>query len=355
MKRFIAFTNYYRRFIPRFAELAKPLNHLTKLKVPFRWTKSCQHSFDKLREAILSPTVLQYPDFAKEFILTVDASKIAAGAVLSQQFEDQDLPISFASKTFTRGEINKSIIEKELTAIYFAIKHYRPYLYGTHFTVRSDHKPLTYLFGLKEPSSKLSRMRLELEDYNFTIEYIKGKDNVIANALSRISVDELKLLGQHQVDIKIITRSKTKKSRVNNTIENSLEIDSDENIKIHCIEHEGNWKIPKLKFKVVNNEILKLEVFKKRKRLINIDASTSLYKDDKILILESAEKWASNDKMTLESFLKKLDNKATSLKLAIMQIDSKDEIFEMYTINEFKQMCNEYLNDIVIYIRYLKL
>ena len=106
------------------------------------------------------------------------------GAVLSQNFNGGDLPIYFASKLFNKAQQKKPTIEQELLAIY--------YVYGTTFTVRPDHRPLVYLFNMKDPSSKLTKIRLELSEYNFTIEYIRGKNNVAADALSRISFDELK-------------------------------------------------------------------------------------------------------------------------------------------------------------------
>ena len=75
---------------------------------------------------------------------------------------------------------------------YWAITHFRPYIYGKHFTIKTDHRPLTYLFSMSNPSSKLTRMRLELEEYDFTVEYLKGKDNFVADALSRINIKEFK-------------------------------------------------------------------------------------------------------------------------------------------------------------------
>lgn len=130
----------------------------------------------------MTPRILQYPDFTKTFIVTTDASDFACGAVLSQLHDQDDLPISFASRAFTKGDRNKHIIEKELAAIHWAIMHIKPYLYGRKFIVRTDHRPLIYLFGMKNPSSKLERMRLGLEEFQFTIEYIPGKSNVTADA-----------------------------------------------------------------------------------------------------------------------------------------------------------------------------
>ena len=89
--------------------------------------------------------------------------------------------MAYASKTFIKGESNKTTIEQELTTIHWAITHFRLYIYGKHFLVRAD--LFLILFSMKNPSSKLTRMRLDLEEYDFTIEYLRGKDNYIADAL----------------------------------------------------------------------------------------------------------------------------------------------------------------------------
>lgn len=216
-KKFIAFANYYRKFIPQFAQISKNLNQLTKKTSVFCWTADHQKSFDEIKSKLIKPPVLVYPDFNKEFVLLVDASKDAVGSALCQQHHDKFLPISYASRTFTKGEQNKSTIEKELLAIYFAIIHYRPYLYGSHFTVKSDHKPLTYLFALKDPSSRLTRIRLDLEEYNFTVEYIAGKSNVVADALSRITISDLKSIHSNiQQILTVKTRSMSRKQAIQN-------------------------------------------------------------------------------------------------------------------------------------------
>jgi len=117
----------------------------------------------------MKPTLLQYPDFNKEFCITTDASKQACGAVLTHDYNNTQLPVAYASRSFTKGESNKNITEQELAAIHWAINHFRPYIFGRHFTVKTDHRPLTYLFSMTNPSSKLTRMRLDLEEYDFTV------------------------------------------------------------------------------------------------------------------------------------------------------------------------------------------
>lgn len=231
VKRFLAFANYYRKFVRNFADIAAPLNKLTRKKSSFDWTTECSHSFEKLKNALMSPTILQYPDFSRQFIITVDASKYGIGAILSQYHDNEDLPISYASKSFTKGESNKPTIEQELIAIHFAIKHFRPYIYGTEFLVKSDHRPLVYLFGLKDPSSKLTRIRLDLEEYNLSVEHIKGKDNVGADALSRMSIDDFKDLNKEVTKVLVLTRAMVNKKKQSDTADMTNESKTDENMK----------------------------------------------------------------------------------------------------------------------------
>ena len=116
--------------------------------------------------------------------MTTDASGFAVGAILSQGQIGQDKPIAFASRILNRAEQNYSTIEKELTAIVWACKHFKPYLLGRNFTIITDHKPLTWMFSVKDPSSWLLRWRLLLEEFDYTIQYKAGKRNVNADALS---------------------------------------------------------------------------------------------------------------------------------------------------------------------------
>lgn len=194
VRRFIAFCNYYRKFVRNFAHLANPLNKLLRKGVNFNWTPQCQYAFDALRNNLMSPTILKYPDFSREFIITTDASDTACGAILSQITDGADLPVAFASKSFTKGERSKPTIEKELAAIHWAVDYYKPYVYGRKFKIRTDHRPLVYLFNMKNPTSKLTRMRLDLEEFDFEVEFLSGKANVGADALSRITInsDQLK-------------------------------------------------------------------------------------------------------------------------------------------------------------------
>lgn len=181
---------YYRKFIRDFAKLTKSLTRCLKknAKTDINNTeyKEC---FETCKNLLLDEPILQYPDFSKPFNLTTDASNIALGAVLSQGPIGNDKPIAYASRTLNTHEQNYSTIEKELLGIVWATKYFRPYLYGRKFKIITDHRPLQWIFWLKEPSSKLVRWRLRLEEFDYKIVYKKGSLNTNADALSQIELN----------------------------------------------------------------------------------------------------------------------------------------------------------------------
>lgn len=221
-KRFVAFANYYRKHIRNFASLCYPLNYLTRKNVPFVWDNECEKAFNTLREVFLKPPVLDFPDFSQSntFNLHTDASGYAIGAVLSNK---NGRPIAYASKMLNNAERNYPTIEKELLAIVWGIRHFRPYLYGRKFDVYTDHRPLMYLFSLTDPSSRLTKFRLALEEYDFEVIYKRGAENVIADALSRISSQDLKGITE-KVNL-VTTRSKTRSTNNETSAQNESRID----------------------------------------------------------------------------------------------------------------------------------
>lgn len=130
LKGFLGMIGYYRKFIRDFAKIAKPLTQQLRKGETIQHTPEFISAFKRCRNLITSSHVLQYPDFSKPFVLTTDASNYALGAVLSQGPIGSDKPIAFASRTLTRTEENYSAIEKELLAIDWACKYFRPYLFG---------------------------------------------------------------------------------------------------------------------------------------------------------------------------------------------------------------------------------
>ncbi|XP_048511338.1 uncharacterized protein LOC125500979 [Athalia rosae] len=185
IKQFLGLAGYYRRFIPDFAEKARPMTVLLKKTAAFGCGEAQRRSFEELRDLLCREPVLKYPDFEKPFILTTDASDYALGAVLGQSDEEGERTVSYASRLLTKPEINYSTSEKECLAVIFAINYFRPYLYGRKFTLYTDHQALVWLHNVKDPTSRLTRWRLRLAEYDFRIVYKKGTQNSNADALSR--------------------------------------------------------------------------------------------------------------------------------------------------------------------------
>ena len=190
VRRFMGMASYYRHFIPGFAGLTHPLHSLTTKGKTFKWTDEAQKAFVSVKKAVANITTQRLPDFTRPFILHTDWSMVAIGAVLSQKFDDDDtdMPIAFASRALTPAESNYSATEGELLAVVWAVHKFRPYLHGHKFTIYCDHRPLTYLHTARYDNSKVERWALRLQEYDFDVVYKEGKENVVADCLSRSTV-----------------------------------------------------------------------------------------------------------------------------------------------------------------------
>ena len=187
VRAFLGLVGYYRKFIPKFSEIAAPLSSLTGKKItdPITWTAACQTAFDKLKNALISQPILATPDFGKPFTVYTDASNDGLGAVLCQPGAEDELhPVVYLSKKLLPREKHLSTIEKECLAIIWALQRLKPYLWGRTFELCTDHSPLIWLRSMKT-NSKLMRWALILQDFDFTIKSVKGTLNIVADALSR--------------------------------------------------------------------------------------------------------------------------------------------------------------------------
>ena len=183
--RFLGLASYYRRYIPRFADIAAPLNALTQKGAAFQWTKDCNNAFDTLKTCLIRAPILAYPRFdheATEFVLQTDASGVGLSAVLEQDGH----VVTYASRILSCSEQQYSVIQQECLAILYALKHFRHYLLGRQFKILTDHAPLQWLSAQKM-EGMLCRWALALQQYNFQIVYRKGSLNSNADALSRRS------------------------------------------------------------------------------------------------------------------------------------------------------------------------
>ena len=150
VRSYLGFCSYYRRFIFRFADIAKPLHKLTQKGARFKWTKECQNAFQTLKTKLVNAPVLAHPDFNHGFILDVDACDQSIGAVISQKINGEEHPIGFASRTLTKSERAYCVTRKELLALVTFVKHFKHYLYGQKFVARTDHSSLRWLMNFKK-------------------------------------------------------------------------------------------------------------------------------------------------------------------------------------------------------------
>ena len=185
VRSFVGFATYYRRFVRNFAEVAHPLTGLTKKGVRFKWGEKCQAAFDLLKTTLLSPEVMAYPNQVGTFVLDTDASLEALGAVLSQMQDGMERVVAYGSRTLSKSEWNYCTTDRELLAFRFFLEHYKHYLLGRNFLVRTDHQPLRYLFSLKEPKDRTARWLETMSSFDFAIEYRPGKKHGNADGMSR--------------------------------------------------------------------------------------------------------------------------------------------------------------------------
>ena len=194
LRKFLGMINFYHRFIPHGAQILQPLHSfLTRAhaKSELQWSEECISAFNSAKDALAQATLLFHPTPDATTSLMTDASDIAVGAVLQQSVDGHWQPISFFSRSLSPTERRYSTFDRELLAIYLAIKHFRHFIEGRVFTVFTDHKPLT--FSLHTRSDKHSPRQLRHLDFisQFTsdIRHIQGRLNPVADALSRVELN----------------------------------------------------------------------------------------------------------------------------------------------------------------------
>jgi len=189
---YLGFTNYYKRYIQAYADLVAPLTDMLRKTSPDRviWTPQADSSFSKLNRLLASSPVVNAPDFTRPFSIITDASDRAISAILVQtDAEDNEHPVAYLSRKLTPTEQNYSTIERELLAIIYGVSKYKHYVFGSPFTIITDHKPLQYLSRMSEHNSRLLRYSLILSQYSISIQHRSGSKLQNADSLSRIEVD----------------------------------------------------------------------------------------------------------------------------------------------------------------------
>ncbi|KMQ86466.1 pol polyprotein [Lasius niger] len=193
LRRFLGMINFYRRFLPKAAEIQAPLNELlhgeVKGKTPITWTPQAQEAFKITKESLTQATLIAHPKLNAELALFTDASDNSVGAVLQQRVEEEWEPLGFFSKKLSPTETKYSAFDRELLAIYLAVKYFRHMIEARKFIIYTDHKPLIYAFQ-KKPEKCTPRQFRHLDligQFSTDVRHIKGEENIVADALSRVA------------------------------------------------------------------------------------------------------------------------------------------------------------------------
>lgn len=222
LRGFLGLTGYYRRFVLDYGRIARPLTNLLK-KEGFKLSDEASNAFCWLKLAMTTVPVLRLPDFSKPFVVETDASGTGIGAVLSQE----NRPVAFISKAFSSSGRVKSVYERELLAIVFAVTKWRHYLTGNQFTIRTDQKSLRHLLEQRAVSVEQQKWASKLLGLNYTIEYRPGKENRVADALSRqqapvkelAEFQEFQLTAPLSIDLDELAMQVEKDGELHNIIE----------------------------------------------------------------------------------------------------------------------------------------
>mmetsp|Transcript_13570 Transcript_13570/g.16453 ORF Transcript_13570/g.16453 Transcript_13570/m.16453 type:complete len:698 (+) Transcript_13570:1112-3205(+) len=188
LRAFLGFINHYKVLWHKRSHLAYPLTQLTSTKTTFKWLPAHQEAFVKLKNLVARQVLLRYPDFSKPFKLYTDASDYQLGSVIVQLFNDTEYPIAFYSRALTQAQKNYTTIEKELLSIVESCLKFRHILLGFPLAILSDHRNLRFE---NFSSERVRRWRLLLEEFDYTFHYYPGKDNHIADMISRYPIISL--------------------------------------------------------------------------------------------------------------------------------------------------------------------
>ena len=191
VKQFLGLIGYYRKFVPRFSDIARSLTNLTRHDTEFIWNEKCDKAFKHLKELLTKHPILRYPDPGHGYTLFTDASGIGWAGVLTQEFEDdkgkkKQHPICYISSQFRGSQQNWAALTKEAYAIYMAIRKLSFYITDAERTIKCNHLPLKKFLQKQTLNAKVNNWAVELEQFNTKLEWIQGVKNTLADSLSRL-------------------------------------------------------------------------------------------------------------------------------------------------------------------------
>ena len=191
LKQFLGLIGYYRKFVPCFADISRPLTKLTHHNVVFEWTDQCAKAFNHLSELLMEYPILRYPNPTQGYILYTDARRIGWLGVFTQEHRDKkskakNHPICYISGQFRGSQLNGAALTKEAYAIYMSVRRLSFYVTDAEVTIRSDHLPLKKFLNKQTMNSKVNNWGMELEQFRLHLEWIQGSQNLLADSLSHL-------------------------------------------------------------------------------------------------------------------------------------------------------------------------
>jgi len=188
VRAFLGLTNYFRRYIPNYADVCYSLYRLLRADIQFIWSDAAEKSFQTLKKTLCEAPVLALPNLSQEMVLTTDASDKSICYSLSMIKDGQERIISYGGRGLRPAEKNYTVCEKELLGIISGVLHYHEFLQPKPFLIKTDNNALKYLDFVKHITGRLGRWYMLLSCYKYRIEHIKGSKNVVADTLSRIDL-----------------------------------------------------------------------------------------------------------------------------------------------------------------------
>ena len=184
LRQFLGITSYYRRFVKDCARIAAPLYRLTEEGKAWNWTDEYWEVFELLKSKLISPPILAFPDFSLTFVVDCDASNNGLGAVLSQ-LSDSEKVVAYACRTLSKAERKYSATRREMLSLVWAVRHFRPYLYGRKIILCTDRSTSQWLRSFREPEGQVARWLEQLAEFDFDVEHRPGRKHRNADAFSR--------------------------------------------------------------------------------------------------------------------------------------------------------------------------
>ena len=195
LRSWLGLLNFHARYLPNISTVLHPLHELLGSNKKWQWTAECDKAFAKAKSLLMTAPVLVHYDPSQPLYLAVDASPYGLGAAIMHDIDGVRRPIAYASQTLNSHEKNYAQLDKEAAAIMFGIQKFRMFIYGRHFVILSDHKPLEYIFGSKKAIPTLAAQRLQrwaiaLSAFDYTLKHVSAKDNLLADGLSRLPLPD---------------------------------------------------------------------------------------------------------------------------------------------------------------------